>query len=509
MTAPAAAGNLYELLDDGFRAAGRKVAFRSPAGRPLMTYAELRRSTGRFANALVARGIRPGDRVSAQIDKSLGAVVLYLAALKAGAAYHPLNPAYTQSEVDWFLDDARPGLIVASGARADELGRAAGRRGTAFETLDDHDAGSLARRAASQPDRHATCPRSGDDLAGLIYTSGTTGRAKGAMITHANLKTNAVALHRLWAIAAEDVLVHALPVFHVHGLYVALHTAFLSGCEIIWLPRFEPGAILECLGTATVMMGVPTFYTRLLADPRFGRDACAGMRLFISGSAPLPAEVHAAFRARTGHAILERYGMTEAQMIASNPYRGERVAGSVGFALPGVSVRIADGEGREVERGTTGMIEVKGPNVFKSYWRMPPGDEGDFRRDGFFITGDLGTMDGDGRLAIVGRARNLIISGGLNVYPKEVEQVLDRQPGIAEFAVFGVPHPDLGEAVVAAAIVSGSPAPEDEIIGALGESLARFKVPKRIFLVADLPRNAMGKVQKSVLRSRYGRTFDG
>ena len=329
------------------------------------------------------------------------------------------------------------------------------------------------------------------------------------MITHANLATNAVALHHLWAFEPGDVLIHALPVFHVHGLHVALHTAFLNGSEIIWLPGFEIGDLLRSLHSATVMMAVPTFYTRLLAEPRFDRGACAKMRLFVSGSAPLPAALHAAFLHRTGHAILERYGMTETGMIASNPYRGERVAGTVGFPLPDVAVRIADGEGRAVAQGATGMIEVRGPNVCKGYWRKPAMPGADFRSDGFFITGDLGTMDADGRISIVGRARDLVISGGLNVYAKEVEQALELVPGISESAVIGVPHPDLGEAVVAVAVVSRRPASESEIIGALGRKLARFKIPKRIFFVDELPRNAMGKVQKSELRKRYGGTFDG
>ncbi len=354
------------------------------------------------------------------MDKSLAAVALYLATLKAGAAYHPLNPDYTQHELDYFLfrRPAAPDRCLA-GARRYPSACWPDRYGARFETLDRDDGGSLARLAAAQSERHATVPRTGEDLAGLLYTSGTTGRPKGAMITHANLATNATALCRLWAFEPGDVLVHALPVFHVHGLHVALHTAFLGRSEILWLPKFDVGELMQCLESATVMMGVPTFYTRLLAEPSFGRSTCRTMRLFICGSAPLPAEIHAAFLRRTGHAILERYGMTEAGMIASNPYHGERVAGSVGFPLPDVAVRIADGEGREVPRGATGTIEVRGPNVFKGYWRTPAGT--DFRADGFFVTGDLGAMAADGRISILGRARDLIISGGLNVYPKEVE----------------------------------------------------------------------------------------
>jgi malonyl-CoA/methylmalonyl-CoA synthetase len=499
-------GNLYQLLEDGFQVAGDRVAFRSPSGRVLMSYGDLRRVVCRFANALLSRGIEPGDRISVQIDKSLGTVVLYLASLKTGAVFHPLNPAYTPHEVDYFLEDAEPRLIVSSQAHAAGLGASARHRGIGFETLDEF-SGSLATLAASLPDRHATCHRSGDDLACLLYTSGTTGRSKGVMITHQNLSTNALALRALWAFEPGDVLIHALPVFHVHGLHVALHTSFLNGSEIIWLPRFEVGDLLRSLRSATVLMGVPTFYARLLGEPDFGRAVCAGMRLFISGSAPLAGEVHAAFLKRTGYAILERYGMTEAGMIASNPYAGERLAGSVGFPLPGVTVRIADDKGREVARGETGMIEVRGPNVFKGYWRVPASNNHDFRNDGFFITGDLGSMAADGRISIVGRARDLIISGGLNVYPKEVEEALDRLPGIVESAVFGVPHPDLGEAVIAVAVAERS-APEREMIATLGRNLARFKLPKRIFLIGNLPRNAMGKVQKADLRRRYAGTFD-
>jgi malonyl-CoA/methylmalonyl-CoA synthetase len=497
--------NLFELLDEKFRGAGDGIAFLSPAGRPLLAYRELRALVGRFANGLQSLGVAPGDRVSAILEKSLGAVVLYLAALKCGAAYHPLNPAYTVREVDYFLDDAEPRLLVTSSARAGEVAASAAHRAIRLETLDSHHGGSLAELAARQSELHATRPRSADDLAGLLYTSGTTGRPKGAMITHANLATNALALHRLWAFESGDVLLHALPVFHVHGLYVALHTAFLNGSAIVWLPRFGIGEVLAGLRSATVMMGVPTFYVRLLAEPSFDRHACSNMRLFISGSAPLSPEVHGAFLERTGHAILERYGMTEAGMIASNPYAGERIAGTVGFALPDVDIRIVDEHGNEVPRGTPGIVEIKGPNVFRGYWRSTAA--ADFRSDGYFITGDLGVLSLDGRLAIVGRARDLIISGGLNVYPGEVENELDRLPGIAESAVIGAPHDDLGEAVIAVVRVSGAALPEAKIAAMLSGTLARFKIPKRIFIVEDLPRNAMGKVQKSELRKRYASTF--
>jgi malonyl-CoA/methylmalonyl-CoA synthetase len=348
-------------------------------------------------------------------------------------------------------------------------------------------------------ERHATVARSHDDLAGLLYTSGTTGRSKGAMITHGNLASNAATLVELWRITKEDRLLHALPVFHVHGLFVALNTAFLAASEMIWFGKFDVKALMAAMPKATMMMGVPTFYTRLLSEAGFTRETAKAMRLFISGSAPLLAETHAAFSARTGHAILERYGMTETGMITSNPYDGARLPGTVGYALPQVEVRI---------RGEQpGVLEVKGPNVFKGYWRMPEKTREDFTPDGFFITGDVATIAADGRVTIAGRAKDLIISGGFNVYPKEIEEALDAFPGVGESAVIGVPHPDFGEGVVAVVTAKGPLAPEAEIIAALSKSLAKFKVPKRIYEVAELPRNAMGKVQKAELRKRYAASF--
>ncbi|HKQ95560.1 MAG TPA: AMP-binding protein, partial [Aestuariivirgaceae bacterium] len=352
-----------------------------------------------------------------------------------------------------------------------------------------------------------TVDRGRDDLAGLLYTSGTTGPAKGAMITHGNLSSNARALLGAWAFEPGDVLIHGLPLFHVHGLYVALNTAFLNGSPLIWLPRFDAPALVGLLAQATLFMGVPTHYTRLLAEPGLDSRACRAMRLFVSGSAPLLPETHVAFRERTGHAILERYGMTETGMIASNPYRGDRRPGTVGFALPGIAVRIADADGREPPRGEPGVIEVKGPNVCRGYWRKPERTAEDFRGDGYFITGDVGVMDGEGRVAILGRTRDLIITGGLNVYPREVEAALDALPGVVESAVVGVPHPDFGEGVVAAVVAGEGPVDEAAIIAALAESLAGFKLPKRVFRVADLPRNAMGKVEKAKLRERFADTF--
>jgi malonyl-CoA/methylmalonyl-CoA synthetase len=492
--------NLYLAFERVFAASAGRTALRSADGATRLSFGDLAEGAARYANALATLGVEPGDRVTVQIEKSPASVLLYLAVLKQGAVYQPLNTAYTAAEVDYFVADAQPKLIVCDTARQGEMRALADRHKVfAVANLDSQGEGSLASLAASMDDRHETAARTADDLAGLLYTSGTTGRSKGAMISHDNLASNARALVDLWRITADDRLLHALPVFHVHGLYVALNTAFLAGSEIIWFPRFDAGAMIAAMPHATLMMGVPTFYTRLLGHPALTRETAAGMRLFISGSAPLLAETHEAFAARTGHAILERYGMTETGMITSNPYDGPRVPGSVGFALPGVAVRITGSQ--------PGVIEVKGRNVFKGYWRMPEKTREEFTGDGYFITGDVGTMDATGRVSIVGRAKDMIISGGFNVYPKEIEDVLDTFPGIGESAVIGVPHPDFGEGVVAVVTASGPLPSEPEIIAAASERLARFKVPKRIFELPELPRNAMGKVQKAELRKLYAACF--
>jgi len=484
--------NLFTLLERSFLAAGNRTAIRSPSGDSKLSYTGLQRRVCRYANALVEMGVQPGDRVTIQVEKSIANVLLYLAVLKVGAIYQPLNPAYTDTEFAYFVGDAEPRLMVRDPTRGVDFGD------VKVVTLDCKGEGSLASLAERMADHHETVPRVGGDLAGLLYTSGTTGRSKGAMITHDNLSSNAQTLAELWGIRASDVLLHALPLFHVHGLFVALNTAFLAGSEIVWLEKFDADAAAAALPQATLMMGVPTFYTRLLAMRNFERASCANMRLFISGSAPLSAEAHRHFEMRTGHAILERYGMTETGMITSNPLAGSRVAGTVGFALPGVAVRIA---------GTQpGVIEVKGPNVFKGYWRMPEKTQEDFSGDGYFITGDMGTMDEEGRLTIVGRDKDVVISGGLNVYPKEVEDAIDALPGIVESAVFGVPHPDLGEGVIA--VTAGGAYAEAEMIASLTTRLARFKVPKRIFFIDQLPRNAMGKIQKAELRKRFEGIFN-
>ncbi|MCA3561924.1 MAG: AMP-binding protein [Aestuariivirga sp.] len=493
-------GNLYLRFEQAFAAHAERIAIRTADGRECLTFGELARGAARYANALAALGVTPGDRVTVQVEKSVANVLLYLAVMKAGAVYQPLNTAYTAAEVSHFVEDAQPKLIVCDPSRQAMM-RALADAAKVFAVvnLNAEGNGSLATMAATMDDRHETVTRDGDDLAGLLYTSGTTGRSKGAMITHANLESNARALVDLWRMTPDDTLLHALPVFHVHGLYVALNTAFLSAASIIWFNKLDTKAMIAAMPRATLMMGVPTFYTRLLSEPSFTRETARNMRLFISGSAPLLAETHTAFAQRTGHAILERYGMTETGMIASNPYDGARLAGTVGFALPDVSVRV---------RGEQpGVLEVKGPNVFKGYWRMPEKTREDFTPDRWFITGDVGSIDVEGRVSIVGRAKDLIISGGFNVYPREIEEVLDALPGICESAVIGVPHPDFGEGVVAVVTAEAKLPPEAEIVSALSSSLAKFKVPKRIFEVAELPRNAIGKVQKAELRKRYAGTF--
>jgi malonyl-CoA/methylmalonyl-CoA synthetase len=492
-------GSLYAKFEETFRRLPEKIALRTPEGRA-WTFVELEAEAGRYANALEALGLEPGDRVTAQIEKSPANLFLYLAVLKAGAVFQPLNTAYTESETEFFISDANPKIVICAPVNhrvMRDLGDR--RRVQAVMNLDAEGQGSLAGLAARLDARHQTAERAADDLAGLVYTSGTTGRSKGAMITHGNLVSNAETLVKLWRMEECDTLLHALPVFHVHGLFVAINTALIAGAEMLWFPKFDAASVLEHLPQATVLMGVPTFYTRLLEQKGFERETCRNMRLFISGSAPLLAATHEEFSARTGHAILERYGMTETGMITSNPCGGAREAGTVGHALPGVSVRIRGGQ--------PGVVEVKGPNVFKGYWRLPEKTAEDFTADGYFITGDLGTLGPDGRLTIVGRAKDLVISGGFNVYPKEIELLLDGMEGVLESAVIGVPHPDFGEGVVAVLAATERCPKEEAILKTLQKHLAKFKLPKRIFKIDELPRNAMGKVQKSALREIYRETF--
>ena len=461
----------------------------------------------RLAHALAARGLGAGDRLAVQVTKSPEALALYGAALALGAVFLPLNPAYTAAELAYFLGNATPRLLICDPARGGELAPLAARHGAGVLTLDGQGGGSLAEAAAGQPETLTPVPRAESDLAAILYTSGTTGRSKGAMLSHDNLLSNARVLADLWRFTAADVLLHALPVFHTHGLFVASNVSLLSGGRMIFLPGFDRDQVLDLLPQATVLMGVPTFYTRLLDSPRFNAGLVAGMWLFISGSAPLLAETHREFAARTGQKILERYGMTETNMNTSNPYDGDRRAGTVGLPLPGVAVRIM-ASGVEVAPGAVGGIEVRGPNVFQGYWQMPEKTAEELGPDGWFITGDLGRQDADGYLQIVGRAKDLIITGGYNVYPKELELLLDAVPGVAESAVIGLPHGDFGEAVFA--VLTARPGVTLDpvaVLAAIAPNLARFKQPKAAVVVDELPKNTMGKLQKNLLRAAYAGWF--
>ncbi len=462
------------------------------------TYGELERAAGQLAAVLAARGVTPGERVLAQTDKSAEAVVLYLATLRLGAIYLPLNVDYTEQELAYFVGDATPVIAVCRDGSQD-LFRRIGGDGLAIATLPD-----LFAELTEAQARHAR--RAEDDVAAILYTSGTTGKPKGAMLTHRNLVSNGEMLIDFWRFTAEDRLIHTLPIFHVHGLFVALHCAFFSGATVVFQQRFDAGAVIAAMPGASVLMGVPTFYIRLLNEAAFTRDVASGMRLFISGSAPLSADIHRAFEARTGHRVLERYGMTETGMLTSNPYDGARKAGFVGPPLPGVSLRIAGEDGTALPDGEVGIVEVSGPNVFAGYWQMPEKTASEFRPDGYFITGDMGLIDPDGYVQLVGREKDLIITGGLNVYPAEVEALLDERGDVAEAAVIGVPHPDFGEAVVAVVRPSG-PLDGDAVREALRHDLAGFKVPRQVIAVDDLPRNTMGKIQKKLLRERYADLF--
>lgn len=497
--------NLYDLFRSRFAADLDAPFLENEDGRRL-TYGDLDAETGRIANLLAARGVRPGERVAVQVDKSPEALLLYLACLRTGAVYLPLNTAYQRAELEYFIGDASPRLVVCRPGVRDMVEEvAAGAGCSVVLDLDDNGRGSLMEEASRHPAEFATVPRAPDDLAAILYTSGTTGRSKGAMLSHRNLASNALVLHGYWGWKKGDVLLHALPIFHAHGLFVACHCALLNASPMLWLKKFDSRQVLRFLPRATVFMGVPTFYTRLLETAELDRQSCANMRLFISGSAPLLAETHREFTERTGHVILERYGMTETIMLTSNPLDGERRAGTVGFPLPGVAVRIADEQGRPLAAGEVGHVQVKGDSVFGGYWRMPEKTREEFTADGFFKTGDLGVIAPDGYITLVGRSKDLIISGGYNVYPKEIESYLDELPGVAESAVIGVPHRDFGEAVAAVIVPDGSSSrlDEDSIIALMKERVAGFKVPKRVIFVDQLPRNAMGKVQKNLLREQF------
>lgn len=484
----------------------------TPDGRAY-SYEETLAASGRFAHLLKKLGVEKGDRVAVQIPKSIDAVFLYIGCIRIGAVFLPLNTAYTEAEVSYFLEDAAPALFVCDPNKLAAMRPVADGHGIPIETMGAQGAGnpaegSLTGAAEVCPSGFENAACSADDLAAILYTSGTTGRSKGAMLSHDNLLSNAQTLTDHWQFTAQDVLLHALPIFHTHGLFVAINVTLTSGGSMIFLPNFDQDELIQHLPSATTMMGVPTFYTRLLRDARFTKELVAHMRLFISGSAPLLAETHIEFEERTGQKILERYGMTETNMNTSNPYDGERRAGTVGFALPRVEVRICDLEtGAIIPDGETGVLEVRGPNVFSGYWNMPEKTAEEFRGDGYFITGDLVKRDEDGYIHIVGRSKDLIISGGYNIYPKEIELMLDEQEGVLESAVIGVPHPDFGEAVVAVVVASSSAFDAATALTSIKGALARFKHPKHLDVIDALPRNMMGKVQKNILRDQYANLF--
>lgn len=494
--------NFFTELEAGFGANSEKVALRLPDQADWF-FRDLSLQIDRAARSLVCFGVTAGDRVLVQLPKSPENLSLYLACLKLGLVYVPLNTAYTQAELDYFVADAEPVLYVGGQTRDDVVCAQLNER-----TAEDLLAIKGVQNSESFDGPIATAPCQGSDLAAILYTSGTTGRSKGAMLTHGNLASNARALSQEWDWQATDVLLNALPIFHVHGLFIASHCALLNATPMIFLPKFDAAQVLSYLSEATVMMGVPTFYTRLLDQQGLDNSSVAHMRVFICGSAPLTEQTFAEWEGRTGHRILERYGMSETIINTSNPMHGERLAGTVGFALPGQQVRVSDDTGAPVPFGDVGMIEVAGPNVFHGYWRMPEKTAEEIRSDGFFITGDLGIQTADGRLSIVGRSKDLVISGGYNVYPKEVEVALDEMPEIAESAVIGVPHRDFGEAVVAIVVPADGEVSLEVIDQALGNTLARFKQPKQVVNVAELPRNTMGKVQKNLLREQHSHLFD-
>jgi malonyl-CoA/methylmalonyl-CoA synthetase len=481
----------------------------TPDGRTL-TYGQMEEAAGCVANALVGLGVKVGDRVAVHVEKSVENLLLYLGVMRMGAVFLPLNTSYTATELDYFIGDAEPSLVVCAPGELDDVAAIAARHGNpAVETLGTRGEGTLWPKVEAAPAEFADVVLDTDDLGAILYTSGTTGRSKGAMITQGNLASNAIALQDIWRFTAADRLLHSLPIFHVHGLFVATNTLMMAGGSTIFLDRFDAGEVMRQLPRATTMMGVPTYYARLLGTDAFGPEIVKNIRLFTSGSAPLSPEMHREFRARTGHVILERYGMTETGMIASNPYDRERRPGTVGFALPGVETRVVDQEnGGAIAQGEVGLVEVRGPNVFKGYWRNPEKTAAEFRADGFFITGDLGLIDDDGYLNLVGRAKDLIISGGLNIYPAELEALIDAVPGVAESAVIGLPHADFGEAVTAVVVArNGAAVTPEAVLAAFDGQVARFKHPKRVLFRDSLPRNTMGKVQKVQLRAEYDDTF--
>ncbi|MCM2295098.1 malonyl-CoA synthase [Rhodoferax sp.] len=503
-----ASANLYAHLRQAFPADLDATAIETDAGQ-CYSWRDLDRSTAMLANFLQSLDLPAGSRIAVQVEKSVEALMLYLATLRAGYVFLPLNTAYQSAEIDYFLGNAEPAVVVCDARNFGWVSTLAFKTGTPWVfTLNDDRSGSLLERAAHASEQHAVVARKSDDLAVIIYTSGTTGRSKGAMLTHGNMLSNALVLKDFWGWRSPqqggDVLIHALPIFHVHGLFVAIHGALINGSKMIWLAKFDPKVVLQHLPHATVFMGVPTLYVRLLAEPKLNPSAARHMRLFISGSAPLLLDTFKAWQERTGHTILERYGISETIMLTSNPYLGERRGGTVGLALPGVSLRVVDGQGAALGAGEIGDIQVKGLNVFAGYWRMPEKTAEEFTADGFFKTGDVGQMDAAGYVTIVGRSKDLIISGGYNVYPAELEGFINDLPGVSESAVVGVPHADFGEVGVAVVVPEpGAQLDAGQILATLKARLANYKVPKQCHVVADLPRNAMGKVQKNLLRAQY------
>lgn len=498
---------LYDALFARFE--GQDTVFLHLPGGKTLTHAAFLDEAGRMANALTALGVGPGDRVAVHIAKSAQALALYAACVKSGAVFLPLNTAYTPSELAYFVSDSEAKVFVCDPGEEADLESVAASAGAILKTMAADGSGCLADLAKAQDSAFQTVPRGEDDLAALLYTSGTTGRSKGAMLTHHNLLSNAQSLVEAWRFTSSDVLLHALPIFHSHGLFVATNVMLLAGGAMIFLPKFDTDAVIAELPRSTAMMGVPTFYSRLLGDPRLTPELVAHMRVFVSGSAPLLAETHEQFEARTGHRILERYGMTETSMNTSNPYDGERRAGTVGFALPGVEVKVCDPEtGDELAQGEIGVLLVRGPNVFQGYWRMPGKTREELLDNGFFITGDLAMIDEDGYVHIVGRGKDLIISGGYNIYPREIELFLDAQDGVNESAVIGAPHPDFGESVVAVLVPeTGEAFDLSAVENAAKTGLAGFKRPRRFELMDELPRNTMGKVQKKQLREQFSDAF--
>ena len=508
--------NLFAALHAAFPKNLDAVAVETDQGLNY-SWRDLDRASAMMANLLDGLKLPKGSRIAVQVEKSVEAMMLYLATLRAGYVFLPLNTAYQSAEIEYFIGNAEPAVVVCSGANFGWVSKIAFKAGTHHVfTLNDDRTGTLLERAAHHKDQHKIAVQKADDLAAILYTSGTTGRSKGAMLTHGNMLSNAQTLQTYWGWKKNDVLIHALPIFHVHGLFVAIHGALINGSKMIWLAKFDPKFVIAKMPEATVFMGVPTLYVRMLQEPALNKDATRNMRLFIAGSAPLLIETFTEWQQRTGHTILERYGMSETVMLTSNPYAAdkrhggqtERRGGTVGFPLPGVKLRVQGDDGKALPVGEIGNIQVKGPNVFQAYWRMPEKTKEEFTADGFFKTGDVGKFDERGYVTIVGRSKDLIISGGYNVYPAEIEGYINEMPGVAESALVGVPHPDFGEVGVAVVIAKpGATLDADKIIATLKSQLANFKIPKKCFVVPELPRNTMGKVQKNLLRDQHKNLF--